>query len=143
MIDKVLADYLKIFHGSYNAIMALFFIHLGSLGWRIRKERKVGGKRDFQVIKKHRTRGPVYALLGILGYVAGVVLVYLDKGNLLEYPRHLTVGAFLVLLILTNYTIAKRIKGATSSWRTPHFMIGLFIILFYLIQIFVGLDIFF
>ena len=32
-------------------------------------------------------------------------------------------------------------QGATSFWRTPHFMIGSLVILFYLIQIFPGLDI--
>ncbi len=37
-------DYLKILHGSYNAIVGLLFLYQGSLGLRIKKERKAGGR---------------------------------------------------------------------------------------------------
>lgn len=141
MIDKAYVDYLKILHGSYNAIIALLFTYHGSLGLRIRKERRAEGKRDFQVIRRHRTRGPMFALLGILGYCAGPAIVYIDKGHLIEYPLHIMAGSCLALLIVTNYITSKRIKGPDSPWRTPHFIIGLAILLLYVIQIFLGLDI--
>ncbi len=141
MIDKAYVDYLKILHGSYNAVIALLFAYHGSFGLRIRKERRAGDKRDFQVIKRHRTAGPILFSLGILGYFAGLIIVYLDKGHLLEYPLHMAAGSCLALLIVTSYITSRKIKGPDSPWRTPHFMIGLVILLLYVIQIFMGLNI--
>ena len=37
-------DYLKILHGSFNAVVGLLFLHQGLLGLRIRKERRAGGR---------------------------------------------------------------------------------------------------
>ena len=141
MIDRAYVDYLKILHGSYNMVVALLFIYHGSLGWRIRKERKAGGKRDFMVIKRHRTKGPFFTLLGIVGYFSGAVLVYIDKGHLLEYPSHIIGGSFLALFIITTFIISRRIRGPESLWRTPHFIIGLAVLLLYIVQIFIGLNI--
>lgn len=141
MIDKAYIDYLKILHGLYNSIVVLLFTYHGSLGWRIRKERRDGGKRDLTFIKQHRAAGPIFVLLGLLGYFAGALLVYIDKGRLLEYPLHLTVGSLLAFLLVSTFLISRKIKGADSPWRTPHFIIGLVIILLYIIQIFLGLDI--
>ena len=141
MIDKVYIDYLKILHGSYNTIMASIFLYHGSLGWRIRRERKAEGKRDFEVVRRHRRRGPYIAVLGVLGYLAGLVLVYIDKGRLLEYPLHTLAGSSLALFIIATFVISRKIKGPESPWRTPHFIMGLVILLLYIIQIFIGLNI--
>ena len=141
MIDKVLIDYLKILHGSYNTIIAVLFLYHGSLGWKIRRERKAAGRRDFEVVKRHRTRGPYFALLGVLGYLAGLIIVYLDKGHVLEYPRHMLVGSSLALFIIATFIISRKIKGLESSWRTPHFIMGLVILLLYIIQILIGLSV--
>jgi uncharacterized iron-regulated membrane protein len=141
MIDSAFLDYLRLLHGSFNAIIALLFIYHGSLGWRIRKERKRGGERNLKVIRRHRKEGPIFAVLGVAGYLAGVGLILIDKGHLFEYPSHMIIGSCIALLIITTFIISKKIKGLESFWRTPHFMIGLFILLLYVIQIYLGLGI--
>jgi hypothetical protein len=80
-------------------------------------------------------------LLGVAGYFAGVGLILIDKGHVFVYPSHMIVGSFIALLIITTSIISKKIKGPDSSWRTPHFMIGLFILLLYILQIYLGLGI--
>ena len=134
-------DYLKVLHGSFNTIVGFLFLYQGLLGLRIRKERKSGGQRDVMVIKRHRREGPIFAALGVTGYLVGVVLVYLDTGHLVEYPSHLITGSGIALLIMTTFIISRKIKGSESPWRTPHFVIGLCILFLYLLQIYIGLDI--
>jgi hypothetical protein len=140
-MDRALLGDLRLLHGSFNAIVALLFIYHGSLGWRIRKERKRGGERNPGVIKKHRKEGPIFAVLGVAGYLAGAGLILIDKGHLFVYPTHMIVGSCIALLIVTTFIISKKIKGTESSWRTLHFMIGLFILLLYIIQMYLGLGI--
>lgn len=134
-------DYLKILHGSFNTIVGLLFLYQGSLGLRIRKERKAGEQRNAAVIKRHRSGGPIYAVLGVAGYLAGIGLVYIDKGNLWVYPYHLLTGSVIALLIMTTFVISRKIGDSESPWRTPHFVIGLFILFLYLLQIYIGLNI--
>ena len=141
MISAEYMDYLKVLHGSFNTIVGFLFLYQGLLGLRIRKERKSGGQRDVMVIKRHRREGPIFAALGVTGYLVGVVLVYLDTGHLVEYPSHLITGSGIALLIMTTFIISRKIKGSESPWRTPHFVIGLCILFLYLLQIYIGLDI--
>jgi hypothetical protein len=136
-------EYLEIIHGLYNLVVVFLFFYQGWLGLKIRRERIRGGTRDFSVVKKHRQNGPVFSLLGLLGFLAGLALVYIDKGYLLTYPLHLFVGLGLVLLIGLSYLLSKRIKGPEPSIRTTHFIIGLFLLSLYVIQVFIGLDVLF
>ena len=141
MMDRAYLDYLRLLHGSFNTMIALLFVYHGSLGWRIRKERKAGGERNPKVIKRHRKEGPIFAVLGVAGYFAGAGLMLIDKGRLFEYPLHMIVGSCIALLIITTFIISRKIKGPESSWRSPHFIIGLFILLLYIIQIYLGIGI--
>jgi hypothetical protein len=141
MIRGEYIDYLKILHGSSNAVVGILFLYQGSLGLRIRKQRKAGGQGNAALIKRHRRSGPIFALLGVAGYFAGVVLVFFDKGHLVAYPLHLTVGSGIALLVLATFFISRKIRGPESPWRTPHFITGLFILFLYLFQIYTGLNI--
>jgi Protein of unknown function (DUF4079) len=141
MIRGEYIDYLKILHGSFNAVVGFLFLYQGSLGLRIRRERRAGKQRNAALIGKHRRGGPVFALMGMAGYFAGAVLVFIDKGHLVEYPFHLMTGSGIALLIMTAFIISRKIKGYESPWRTPHFLIGLFILSLYFLQIYIGLNI--
>jgi hypothetical protein len=134
-------DLLRILHGSYNAIVALAFMYQGWLGLKIRSERKTGGARNFDVVRRHRGRGPALALLGILGYVAGATLITIDKGHLFAFPRHHIAGAGIVLLLTVAFLISKKIRGLASPWRTRHFIAGVAMLCLYAAQIFLGLNI--
>ena len=141
IIPREWLDFLRIGHGAYNALIALVFFAQGWLGLRILRERTAGGTRDFAVVKKHRSRGPFLVVLGILGYVAGTLLIYLDKGHLLEYPIHNAVGLAIVVLLAATFFISRRIAGPLSPWRTPHLVVGIAILALYLVQLFLGLGI--
>jgi hypothetical protein len=143
MIPREWLDVLRIAHGSYNTIIALAFGYQGWLGLKLRRERRAGGARDFVIVRKHRNRGPLLVLLGILGYVAGVVLIYADKGHLFKYPLHHIVGLGIVILLTTTFFIARKIKGPESPWRNRHVVVGIGILCLYLVQLFLGLNILF
>jgi hypothetical protein len=143
MIPRGWLDVLRIVHGSYNAIIALAFVYQGLLGLRIRKERKAAGARDFDVVRRHRNRGPILVLLGILGYVAGAVLISADKGHLFEYPLHNIIGLGIVILLTATFFVAREIKGLESPWGTRHVLVSIGILCLYLVQLFVGLNVLF
>jgi hypothetical protein len=141
VIPKEWLDLLRIGHGAYNTVVALALITQGWLGLRIRRERKAGGARDFDVVRRHRSRGPFLVLLGILGYVAGAVLISIDKGRFFEYPLHHIVGAGIVILLVATFFITREIKGPESTWRIRHLIVGIGILCLYLVQLFLGLNI--
>ncbi len=141
MIPSPFIEYLKLGHGLFNTLVMLLFVNQGWLGLKIRKERKGGLPKDFTIIKKHRGRGPIFVLFGILGFLAGVTLVYMDNARILEFPAHFVTGACISLLLITTFLISRGIKGPESSLRTIHFVIGISILCLYLFQIFLGLNI--
>jgi Protein of unknown function (DUF4079) len=141
MIVREWIDLLRILHGAYNSLVALAFLYQGWLGLKIRKAGRSGGAKDFGIIKRHRGNGPVLALLGILGYVAGATLITIDKGHFFEYRVHHLVGLSIVSLLATTFLVSRKIKGPVSPWRTPHFLLGLAILGAYLVQLFLGLNI--
>lgn len=141
-MDKQVIAYLRLVHGSFNIIVVLLFIYQGILGLKIRKNRKAGTPL-FNTIKRHRKSGPLIALMGGIGFLAGVVLIYLDYGRLLKYPLHFITGMAIVFSIVSAFTISKKIKGSESPWRTPHFRRGILILCLYAIQVFLGIGILF
>jgi len=142
MLDKEIIANLRLVHGSYNAIMMFLFIYQGWLGLRIRGGRKAGSP-SFEIIKRHRKSGPIFAIMGATGFFAGAILIYLDYGRLLKYPLHFITGLAIVFSITTAFLISRKIKGPDSAWRTPHFRRGTLVICLYLIQVFLGIGILF
>jgi len=141
-MDKQLIPYLKLVHGSFNTLVMFLFLYQGRLGLKIRGQRKrAKGPAVFEVVRKHRRFGPIFVFMGFIGFFAGLMLVIFDQGRVFEYPLHLMMGLFIVLLLITTFLISKKIRGPDSPWRTPHFIVGIFIISFYIIQIFLGLGV--
>lgn len=141
MISKEAIAYLKLTHGIYNTVIAALFIYQGWLGLKIRKERNAGNMQPLKTIKRHRGNGPPLVILSAMGFCAGAILVYIDKGDILKYPVHLINGIFIALSINITFLISTKIKGNSSTWRSRHLLLGLFIICLYLLQVFFGLDI--
>lgn len=141
MTGKETIAYLKLAHGLYNTVIVFLFIYQGWLGLKIRRERSAGGIQAFKTIKRHRKNGPPLVILGVLGFCAGAVLVYIDKGDIFKYPLHLVNGILIALSINITLLISTKIKGAPSRWRNRHFLLGLFILCLYLLQIWFGLNI--
>lgn len=140
MIDKQVIAYLKLLHGAYNTSIMLLFVRQGLLGLKIRRNR-IQGRQDFNIVKRHRKLGPVLALMGIAGFIAGIIVIYLDKGRILEYPLHFLTGMSIALSITATFFISRKIRGVDSTWRTPHLIMGIFILCLYLIQATLGIGI--
>ena len=141
LIDRELLADLRLVHGVYNTIVMMLFLYQGRLGFRIRRDRLAGAPPPFPVIKRHRQAGPILAILGGLGFFAGLTLVLLDTGNILEYPLHLFTGLTIVVLLIATYKISRDIKGPESSFRSPHFVLGIAILCLYFVNVFFGLGV--
>jgi hypothetical protein len=140
MTSGLFLDVAKLFHGSFNTLLALTLMYQGWMGLTVRRGRKKRQPR-VEVVKRHRRLGPILVVLGALGFCAGLTLVIIDKGTILQYPLHLAVGSVIVLFLLGQYAVSKKIKGPESPWRTPHLAVGAGIVLLYLFQILVGLSV--
>jgi hypothetical protein len=128
-------------HGALNtAVMALFY-YQGWLGITIRRARLAHGPLPLPVIKRHRAMGPILAILGALGFLAGLTLSLLNKGNILEYPLHFFTGLILVILIIATYKVSRDIKSPDSAYRSPHFKLGIAVLCLYIVQVFLGVGV--
>ena len=140
MIDKQTIAYLRLVHGAYNTIICSFIIYQGLLGYGIRKARlarmSAGGSQ-----KRHRKNGPVLVALGVAGFFAGMLVVFLDHGHLLKYPLHFINGATIALALTGLLLSSKKIKGADIEWRRAHFILGIVTLLLYFSQLLLGLGI--
>ena len=98
--------------------------------------------QDFNVVKRHRALGPILATLLPMGYLAGLITAYLHKGIWVRYPGHLAVGTVLLAVVCSTVLVSKRIRGPQSPWRHAHFALGLLLLCTFLVQIYLGLNIF-
>ncbi len=140
MIKTEIIQTARIFHGLYNTTIFLLFLYQASLGYRIRKARLQGTPAP-QIIKIHRMAGPVFAILGIGGFLAGAILVLIDKGHLLHFPVHFFTGLLIVLVIVSTFLVSRRITMQSISIRKLHMGFGVVLLGLYLIQILIGLSV--
>lgn len=138
-MSKEILAFLKLLHGSYNTIVLFLFINQGALGFRIRRGRRSGSPR-IDLIGLHRKAGPVLAILGISGFLFGALLVYLDKGQLLQYPLHFMNGLAISALIVAAFLASRRIRGE-NGMRKRHAILGVAILVLYVFQVLLGLGI--
>jgi len=130
-------------HGSFNALVIIFFFYQGWLGWKIRQAR-VGNDSVFSLFaKRHRKLGPVLALSGIVGFLIGAAIVYVRNGQFLKHPVHFFVGFTLVFMIIATLSVSRKIKGARPPWRTVHATFGAVTLCLYLVQAYLGLSMIF
>jgi hypothetical protein len=142
MVSDRLVAALQIAHVFANSALLLAFAYQGLLGWRIRSRRVAGVLQDFSVVRRHRALGPILATLLPIGYLVGLITAYLHKGLWVRYPGHLAAGTVLLVVVGSAVLVSKKIRGPQSPWRTPHFELGLLLLCTYLIQVYLGLNIF-
>lgn len=142
MVSDRVVSTLQLAHVFFSSALFLAFAYQGLLGWRIRSRRVAGVLQDFGVVKRHRALGPVLATLLPVGYLVGLVTAYLHKGLWVRYPGHLATGTILLVVVCSAVLVSKRIRGAQSPWRTPHLELGLLLLGIFLVQIYLGLNIF-
>lgn len=131
-------EFFNVAHRFFNVLVALVFLYQAWMGFKIRKGRK-GGRSRFEVVRRHRKLGPFLIIAGLAGYCSGLVLVYINNGQLPVYPLHLTIGSLIALLLVVQYVVTRKIRGVESPWRTPHLAIGVLMLCLYVLQIITGL----
>ena len=142
-MDNQTIEYLRLAHGSFNILIMFLFMYQGLLGLKIRRQRKTGSQMRIKTIQRHRKNGPVLAIMGVTGFFAGAILVYLDHGRLFKYPLHFLIGLTIALSIIATFFVSKKIKGPDSPWRNVHFRLGVIILSIYTVQAFLGIGILF
>jgi hypothetical protein len=141
MIDKEFIAYFKLAHGFFNLCMMALFCYQGWLGYLIRQARTSGKPMPLDTVRRHRKAGPAFALWGLMGYIAGIVVVLLDKGRVFEYPLHFMTGSAIAVVIASLYAVSRRITAKDISSRNIHFILGMFLLALYVIQVLLGLGI--
>jgi cytochrome b561 len=140
MLDEALIANLRYLHGAFNLAVAVLVWYQFRLGLRLRKGR-LAGAADASSYRRHRRIGPVAVGLGVTGFGAGLTLVYLDHGHVLEYPLHFGVGLALALLLAATVLVSRKIGRTAHVWRRLHFVLGITIVLLYVVQVFLGLGV--
>ncbi|NTV14899.1 MAG: DUF4079 family protein [Desulfobulbaceae bacterium] len=138
LISREILAGLRLGHGIYNFAVLGGLCYIARLGWAIRQARKHSTPLPLVAVRRHRRLGPILAPLGGLGFVAGLILVWLDTGNILKYPAHLLVGAAIVSLLLATVLVSRKIRGPNSQPRDTHFRLGIAILGLYLLEVFLG-----
>jgi len=132
---------LPLVHGLYNGAVGFLSFYQGWLGLKIRRARRSQSSFPLAAVKRHRKIGPFLPFLAGLGFLAGLLLIALDRRRILAFPAHFALGLALVLLLFLQKRLGARIKGPLSPLRTPHFLLGILILIAFSIQVLLGLSI--
>jgi hypothetical protein len=125
-------------HGLYNLLIIFLFLYQGWLGFKIRKDRMRDNPPAVKIVKRHRKLGPIFSILGITGLLSGLTVAYIAYRRFFILNLHFFGGSIITILIAINYFFSRKIKGVESSWKTAHFVSGVTLICFYLVQAFLG-----
>ncbi|MFA7383287.1 MAG: DUF4079 family protein [Desulfurivibrionaceae bacterium] len=138
---RLLIPWLALGHGTFNSLVMLFFCYQGWLGHVIRRHRLADAPMPLPVVRRHRRQGPWLVILGWSGFIAGMLIVLLDKGSLLTYPLHFSLGLTIVLTQGGAWAASRRIKRRGPESRSRHRLLGILLLCLYPIQIIVGLGV--
>jgi len=141
MIDKEFIAYFKLAHGFFNLSMLALFCFQAWMGFLIRQARTSGAPAPLDAVRRHRTAGPWFALWGVMGYVAGIIMILLDKGRVFEYTLHFLMGSLIAAVIVFLSVVSRRIRAGEPAFRNMHFGLGLLLLALYVIQVLLGLSI--
>lgn len=141
LISRELIAQLKLVHGLFNLTVLLLFFYHGRNGLLIRRARRDNVPSPLQAIKRHRRMGPALTLLGAAGFSFGLMLTWLDTGDLFKYPLHLYVGLAIVVLLFVTYRVSRKIVGPSAPERDLHSRLGVVILAFYLVNVVLGIGV--
>ena len=141
MTIKLVIPWFVLGHAVFNGLLMLLFFCQGWLGHVIRRKRMNNTPVPLAVVRRHRQSGPVLALFGMVGFLAGLVIVAIDRGKIAEYPLHLSTGLAIVLSLSAAYLSSRRIREHNSTYRRLHRIFGIIALCLYPVQIVLGLSI--
>jgi len=139
---RQLIPWLALGHGIFNSLVMLFFCYQGWLGHVIRRHRLAHAPAPLPVVRRHRRQGPWLVVLGWTGFVAGTVLVLIDKGRAgTPHPLHFSIGLAIVLTQGGAWAASRKITGRGPEGRSRHRLLGILVLCLYPVQVMVGLGI--
>jgi len=141
LISNELLVILRLVHGSYNFMLMLLLGYHAFNGLQIRRARLEKTPLPLRALKLHRRMGPLLVLFVCAGFFAGLTLVLLDTGKVLQYPLHLLAGIFIVILILSLFYVSKKIAGPSILQRNLHFRLGLTLLTLYVVNVIIGIGV--
>jgi len=130
-------------HGLFNAVVGVLLFVQAWRGLKIRRARRTGGAFPVSSVKRHRKNGPILPYLAATGFAAGLLLIALDHRPLISFPTHFFFGLSIVLLLWLLRRLGVRIKGPLSPIRTPHFVLGIALLVIYVVQVGLGFSLLF
>ena len=119
MLPRFLIPYLQIGHGLFNLSLFAIFVYQGWLGWVMRRNRQAGSPPEVAKVRRHRALGPFLAALMPIGYLAGLLLSYLDYGVWTQYPFHLAGGSLLVTAVTATWFISRQPMPRAAGNGSP------------------------
>lgn len=128
-------------HGIFNTVVMLLFCYQGWLGHRIRSQRMAGASPPLTAVRRHRRAGPLLVILGAVGFFVGLTLVVVDKGKVIAFPLHFSLGLAIVLTQAAAYIVSRGIRAREATGRQLHRLLGIAILSLYPVQILAGLAI--
>jgi len=139
---RLMIPWLALGHGIFNALVMFFFCYQGWLGHVIRRHRLAGAPAPLSVVRRHRWQGPWFVVLGWAGFVAGTVIVLIDKGRVVTpHPLHFSLGLTIVLVLGGAWIASRKIMGRGPEGRSRHCLLGILLLCLYPVQVVVGLGI--
>ncbi|MFZ5798987.1 MAG: DUF4079 family protein [Desulfobulbus sp.] len=139
LLVSQMLPWLALGHGIYNGVVMLLFGYQGWLGHLIRRQRRAGASPPMTAVRRHRRNGPILVVLGAAGFLAGLLLVLLDKGEIIAFPLHFGLGLAIVFAQLGAYAVSRTIRARAEAGRGLHRLLGIAILCLYPIQALVGL----
>jgi hypothetical protein len=94
-----------------------------------------------ELVRRHRKAGPVFAVWGAMGAMAGALLVLLDKGRIFEHRLHFLGGLAATILLFAAYASSRQIRGAEAEPRDMHYKYGTLLLVLYFVQVLLGISI--
>jgi len=139
-MDQQTIAALRYVHGAFNLTVFGMAIVLALRGFRVRKSR-LAGRVDSGAARVHRRLGPIVLSLVWTGYSAGTILIFIDKGRILEYPYHGLAGLTLGVLLAVNFLVSRHLTLVAGDIRNIHHRVGRIILVLFAAQVFLGVGI--
>ncbi|ADH86423.1 DUF4079 family protein [Desulfurivibrio alkaliphilus] len=136
---RLLIPWLGLGHGIFMALLLVMFFYQARLGRRIRIRRQAGESPEGAIIRRHRRLGPWLALLCLLGFSGGLLIVFMNMGRVAVHPPHLLLGLAIILTLGGIYAASRQIRPRETLWRHRHRRLGILLLSLYPVQLLLGL----
>jgi len=134
---RALIPWLVLAHALFGTALLLLMMRQGWLGWCIARH----GQNSASAARTHLQSGRWLPHLLEIQLLFGLLLVGVDKGELMRFAPHLLLGCLLLALTYANARFGMQLKGPDDPKRRLHKKIGMAMLSAMLLQLLLGLGI--